>query len=114
MSGHYLATNHLVGRVGVVLTWTTLRKQHIKKGFTRTWLGSGSVAFPRGSLGSLNAFDDGDERIGRDRGPDLRLHGLLGRAVELLDPNIPLDPLEGDLDLPAAAVQLGDRHSWQD
>ena len=59
-------------------------------------------------------FDDGDEHVRRDRGPDLRFHGVLGRAVELLDPKMLLDPLEEQLHLPSAAVQLGNRQCWQD
>ena len=58
-------------------------------------------------------FDDGDERVGRDRGPDLRLHGVLGGAVELLDPKMLLDPLEEEFHLPSASIQLGDRQGWQ-
>ncbi len=59
-------------------------------------------------------FYDGDEHVGRDRGSDLRLHGVLARAVELLDPKMLLDPFEEEFDLPSAAVQLGNRQCWQD
>ena len=59
-------------------------------------------------------FDDGDEHVDRDGGPDLRLHGVLCRAVELLDPKMLLDPLEEQLHLPTAAIQLGDRQGGQD
>lgn len=59
-------------------------------------------------------LDDGDEHVGRDCGPDLCFHGVLGRAVELLDPKVLLDPLEEELDLPSAAIQLGDRQCRQD
>ena len=58
-------------------------------------------------------FDDGDEYVGRDGGPDLRLHSVLGRAIELLDPKMLLDPLEEEFDLPSAAVQLRDRQCRQ-
>lgn len=59
-------------------------------------------------------FDDGDERVGGDYGPNLRFHGVLSRAVELLDPKMLLDPLEWWCDLPSALVQLGDRKGLQD
>ena len=57
-------------------------------------------------------FDDGDEYVGRDRGPDLRLHGVFRRAVELLDPQMLFDPLEEEFDLPTAAIQFGDRQGY--
>ena len=78
------------------------------KGFSRTGSGSGSVAFRRGSLGFQSLFDDGDEHVDRDGDPDLRLHGVLGCAEELLDPQMLLDPFEEQLDLPAASIQLRD------
>jgi hypothetical protein len=38
----------------------------------------------------------------------LRLHRVLGEAEERLDAQVLLDPLEEQLDLPAAAVEIGD------
>ncbi len=58
-------------------------------------------------------FDDGDEHVGRDRGPDLRLQGILGRTVELLDPKMLLDPLEEEPNLTSTAVQFGERQRGQ-
>src|SRR5690606_29652837 len=58
-------------------------------------------------------LDDRDEHVGADRDPDLSLHGVLGGAVERFDPKVLFDPLEEDLYLPAAPVQLGDRVSTE-
>ncbi len=53
-------------------------------------------------------LDDGNQHIHRDGGPDLGLHRILGGPVEGLDPQVLLDPLEEQLDLPPALVELGD------
>ena len=53
-------------------------------------------------------LDDGDEDVDRDGNPDLRLHRVLRRAVELLDPKMLLDPLEEEFHLPAAFVERAD------
>src|SRR3990170_3669145 len=50
-------------------------------------------------------FDDGDEHVDADRDPDLRLHGVVGRAVESFDSQMLLDPFEEQLDLPTALVE---------
>ena len=44
-------------------------------------------------------LDDGDEHVNRDGDPDLRLYCVLGGAVEALDAQVLLDPLErvGDI-----------------
>ena len=42
--------------------------------------------------GSL--LDDGDQHVGGDCDPDLRLHGVLAGAEEGLDAQVLLDPLE--------------------
>lgn len=47
-------------------------------------------------------LDDGDGA------PDLRLHCVLARAQELLDPQMLLDPFEEQLDLPTILVKSGD------
>src|SRR5229473_891729 len=59
-------------------------------------------------------LDDGDQNIGGDGDPDLRLNAILGSPVEGFDPQMLLDPFEKQLDLPAAAVQFGDRKRGQD
>ena len=53
-------------------------------------------------------FDDCDEHVGADGALDLRLPRILAGAQELLDPQMLLDPLEEQLDLPAVLVELGD------
>src|SRR5713226_6742456 len=59
-------------------------------------------------------LDDGDQNIGGDSDPDLRLNAILGSPVEGFDPQMLLDPFEKEFDLPAAAVQFGDRKRGQD
>ncbi len=54
-------------------------------------------------------LDDGDEHIDRDGDPDLALDRVLGSAEEALDAKMRLDPLEEQLDLPAALVERTDR-----
>jgi hypothetical protein len=39
-------------------------------------------------------LDDGDEHVGGDGAPDLRLHRVLAGAQETLDAQVLLDPLE--------------------
>ena len=56
---------------------------------------------------------DGDQHVGADRDPDLRLHGVLAGAQKCLDAQVLLDPLEEQLDLPALPVQLGDQSGGQ-
>src|SRR5712691_6500903 len=58
-------------------------------------------------------LDDGNEDIDRDGDADLRLHRVLRRAVEALDAKMLLDPLEEQLDLPAALVEGADGGRWQ-
>ena len=58
-------------------------------------------------------LDDGDEHIGGHGAPDLRLHGVLAGAQQLLGARILLYPLEEQFDLPAALVQRADRQRWQ-
>ena len=56
---------------------------------------------------------DGDEHVDRDRYPDLRLHRVLRGAEEPLDPQVLLDPLEEQFDLPTAFVEGADRGGGQ-
>ena len=51
---------------------------------------------------------DCHQHVNRDRDPDLSSHGVVGVAVKSRDPQVLLDPLEEQLDLPAFSVQLGD------
>ena len=51
-------------------------------------------------------FNDGHQYINGDRNPDLSFHGVLGGPIEGLDPQVLLDPLEEQLDLPPTFVQL--------
>jgi hypothetical protein len=44
--------------------------------------------------------DDGDQHVDRHGDPYLWLHGILGGPIELLDPEVLLDPLEEKLRLP--------------
>ncbi len=53
-------------------------------------------------------FSNGDQDIGRDGAPDLRLHGVLAVAQKLLDSQMLLDLLEEQFDLPAALVKRCD------
>ena len=53
-------------------------------------------------------LDDGDQHIDRDGDPDLGFDGVLAGAEEAFDAQVLLDPLEEQLDLPAAFVELGD------
>ena len=43
----------------------------------------------------------------------MRAHGVLGDAIEDLDAQMLLDPLEEQFNLPAAAVQFGDAERGQ-
>ncbi len=52
--------------------------------------------------------DDSYEYIVGDGDPDLRLHGVLAGAIEGLDAEVLLGPLEEQLHLPAAFVYLCD------
>src|SRR5205823_2427053 len=50
-------------------------------------------------------LDDRHQHVGADGDPDLRPHGVLRDAIEALDAQMLLDPLEEQLDLPSAPVQ---------
>ena len=53
-------------------------------------------------------LQDRDEHVHSDRNPDLGLHGVLGGAVEGLDPQVLLDTLEEEFHAPPRLVQVGD------
>src|SRR5712664_8513 len=59
-------------------------------------------------------LDDGDQNIGGDGDPDLRLYAILGSSVEGFNSQMLLDPFEKEFHLPAAAVQFGDGERGQD
>lgn len=62
-------------------------------------------------------FHDSHEHIDGYGDPDLSIHGVLGGAIERLDPEVLLNPFEEkeeQLDLPAALVQLCNGQGWQD
>ena len=59
------------------------------------------------------SLDDGDEDIDGYGDPQLRLHGVLRGSIEPLDAQMLLDPLEEQLDLPAALVELANGHGRQ-
>ena len=52
--------------------------------------------------------DNGDQQVSGHRDPHLGLHRVFGGAVERLDAQVLLDPLEEQLDLPAASIKIGD------
>ncbi len=53
-------------------------------------------------------FQDRDQDVHADSNPDLGADGIVGGAVEGLDSQVLLDPLEEQLDLPAQFVEAGD------
>ena len=53
-------------------------------------------------------FHDRHEHVNADRNPDLGLHGVVAGTVESFDSQMLLDPLEEQLDLPTAPVELRD------
>ena len=57
-------------------------------------------------------FQNGDEQINGDGGPDLRAHRVGRGAVKGFDAQMLLDPFEEEFDLPAAPIQFGDGQCW--
>ena len=57
---------------------------------------------------SMDLVETGDRQVDADGYPDLALHRVLGGAVEGLDAEVLLDPLEEELDAPAALVDAAD------
>ena len=58
-------------------------------------------------------FDNSDQHISGDGAPDLRLHRILAVADKPLDAQMLLDPLEEQLDLPAALVKCSNAQRRQ-
>ena len=54
-------------------------------------------------------FQDGDEQINGDGAPDLGAHGVGAGAIEGFDAQMLFDPLEEQLNLPAALIKVNDR-----
>jgi hypothetical protein len=55
----------------------------------------------------MQAFlGNGDQHVSADRDPDLRLDRVLGGSKKRFDPQVLLDPLEEQFDLPALAIQV--------
>src|SRR5665811_1014585 len=54
-------------------------------------------------------LDDRHQHVDADGDPDLRPHGVLRGAVEALDAQVLLDPLEEQFHLPSAPVQGANR-----
>ena len=52
-------------------------------------------------------FQNGDEQINGDGGPDLGAHRVWRGAVKGFDAQMLLDPFEEEFDLPAAAIEFG-------
>ncbi len=53
-------------------------------------------------------FQNGDEQINGDGGPDLGAHGVGAGAIKGFDTQMLLDPFEEQFDLPATPIQLSD------
>jgi hypothetical protein len=58
-------------------------------------------------------FNNGNQHVGGNGAPDLRLHRILAVADKAFDAQMLLDPLEEQFDLPAIFVQRGNRQGGQ-
>ena len=58
-------------------------------------------------------FCNGDQHIGANHNPDLRLHGVLAGAQKRLDAQVLLDPFKEQLELPTLPVQVGNKFWFQ-
>ena len=67
----------------------------------------------QGYVQSKLLLDDRHQDIDADSDPNLRPHSVLGGAVEALDAQVLLDPLEEQFHLPSAPVQGADGRCWQ-
>src|ERR1039457_937099 len=89
--------------------WSWFRKVPGTSAFSRKGGRKKSAESVEGGFQGEALLDDGDQDVDGDRDPDLRLHRVVGRAVELFDPKMLLDPFEEQFDLPAALVESADR-----
>jgi hypothetical protein len=64
--------------------------------------------FAEAAVNTKLLADDGNQHVDADRHPYLSLDGVRRRAREGLDLQVLFDPLEEELYLPAALVELGD------
>ena len=63
----------------------------------------------------MEAFsEDGNDDVGGNGDPDLRLHRIFGCSIEGLYSEMLLDPLEEQLDLPPTFVEIGDGECRKD
>lgn len=66
------------------------------------------------AVGQIQAFlGNSDQHIGADRDPYLRLDSVLAGTKEGLDPQMLLDPLEEQLDLPSLSIQVGNHGGFE-
>src|ERR1035437_4752418 len=57
-------------------------------------------------------FQNGDEQINGDGGPDLGAHRVGAGAIKGFDAQMLLDPFEEEFDLPATPIELGNGQRW--
>ena len=66
------------------------------------------------TVGQMQAFlGNGDQHVGADRDPDLRLDRVLVGAIKRLDAQVLLDPFEKQFDLPALAIQICNQFGFE-
>jgi hypothetical protein len=66
------------------------------------------------AVGQIQAFlGNSDQHVGADRDPYLRLDSVLTGTKEGLDPQMLLDPLEEQLDLPSLSIQVGNHGGFE-
>ena len=58
-------------------------------------------------------FDDRHQDVSAHSNPDLGLQSVGACSHECLDSQVLLDPFEEKLDVPAVAIQIGDRLRWE-
>jgi len=66
------------------------------------------------TVGQMQAFlGNGDQHVGADCDPDLRLDRVLVGAIKRLDAQMLLDPFEKQFDLPALAIQVRNQRGFE-
>ena len=99
----------------LVFVWGDLLGKCLKKrGFLEKREAQNLQNFVQAPVELEFLLDDGHQDVDADGDPDLRLHGVLGGAIEGLDAQVLLDPFEEEFHLPAALVQFGNRQAVQD